>query len=252
MLQQFESITLDQYFAKPAIPLLNEGQVRVDHYASATIEHHYNSSGYRCMEFDQVTDPYVLVTGCSLTEGMALHQHQTWGHKLALALNRPLINLGKGGANADFVSQNILNWCTSHMPRPDLVVIQWPNPFRSTHWDQGRARFVLSQTADSVYRAKATQSDENFWSDWCRSVVFVDQLLTLLAIPHVHIGLETAPHMAPALAVLQQHNVELHLDLKQPGQTWHFDSAAPDGCHHSDWCHTKWTERILTLLDNQL
>lgn len=252
MLQQFESITLDQYFAKPAIPLLNEGQVRVDYYPTDTVEHRYNSSGYRCMEFDQLQDPYVLTTGCSLTEGMALHENQTWAHKLSHALNYDLINLGKGGANADFVSQNILNWCTSHMPRPNLVVIQWPNPFRSTHWAQGRARFVLNQTADSIYQAKATQSDENFWSDWIRSVVFVDQLLTLRNIPCLHIGLETALDLAPAAAALQQHRVNLHLDHKQPGLTWHFDSAAPDGCHHSEFCHTKWTERILTLLNNQL
>jgi hypothetical protein len=252
MLQQFESITLDEYFSKPVIPLHNEGRVRVDQYPTATVEHHYNSAGYRTIEFDQVQSPYVLATGCSLTEGMALHLEQTWAVKLAHALNKPLVNLAKGGANADFVSQNILNWCTSDMPLPSLVVIQWPNPFRSTHWSHGRARFVLSQTADAIYQAKAVESDENFWADWIRSIVFVDQLLTLLGIPHVHISLETAEFMQPALASLAQHRIQLHLDLKQPGQTWHFDSAAPDGCHHSEFCHTKWAERILTLVNNQL
>ena len=53
----------------------------------------------------------------------------------------------------------------------------------------------------------------------------------------------------PAQRLLDQE-IKVHLDEKDLGRIWHFDSAATDGMHHSEQCHQKWADRILTLIKN--
>jgi len=53
----------------------------------------------------------------------------------------------------------------------------------------------------------------------------------------------------PFLDRLAQNNIKLHIDEKLPGRTWFFDSAADDKSHHSPWCHQKWSERLIEIID---
>ncbi len=54
----------------------------------------HNSYGYRCEEFD---NQEVLILGCSYTRGDGLPLEVTWPHMLANKMNKPYINLAKGG-----------------------------------------------------------------------------------------------------------------------------------------------------------
>lgn len=54
----------------------------------------HNSYGYRCEEFN---NQEILMLGCSYTRGDGLPLDLTWPHMLAKKMNKPYINLAKGG-----------------------------------------------------------------------------------------------------------------------------------------------------------
>lgn len=58
------------------------------------ILYRHNSYGYRCEEFN---GQEVLMLGCSYTRGDGLPLDLTWPHMLANKMNKPYINLAKGG-----------------------------------------------------------------------------------------------------------------------------------------------------------
>jgi hypothetical protein len=221
-------------------------------FDKGTVEFNYNSHGYRTNDFNKELTDYIVISGCSLTEGHELHLKQTWGKKLEEQLNIPIVNLAKGGANAEFVSQNLINWINSKFTRPTAIIAQWPNPYRSTHWNNNHAQFIVNQNTDDLYKLKVNQGEEHFYLTWINSVIRLDIACKFAGIPILHICFETPKLVNPALDTLKQYNIDLHLDLKQPNLTWHFDSSALDNMHHSEWCTEQWTKRILTLLKTML
>jgi hypothetical protein len=252
-LDTYPGFTLTQFFELPVIPIpVCQSKTTLDKFDKGTVEFNYNSYGYRSDNFNKELKEYIVISGCSLTEGHGLHLEQTWGKKLEKKLNIPVVNLAKGAANAEFVSQNLINWINSEFNKPTVIIAQWPDPYRTTHWSNGLANFVLNQTADDLYKLKVTQGEEHFYSTWINSIIRLDTACKLADIPVLHLCFETPELINPALDILKQHNINLHLDLKRPDLTWHFDSAALDNSHHSEWCTEQWTKRILTLLKTML
>jgi len=243
--------TISQFFEKPAIPIKTP---KVEHFKfkGGEVKFEYNSYGYRTNEFDKGIADYILVAGCSLTEGHGLHLDQTWGKKLEHTLNLPVVNLAKGGANSEFTSQNLINWVDSSFPNPKVVIAQWPTPYRLTNWYNNRAKFVLNKNADELYKLSALHGHEYFYLRWIKNIVELDQKCNSATIPVLHICFESPDQISPSLDILDQYQIKLHLDHKLPGLTWHFDNSALDGLHHSEWCTEKWSQRILTLLETLL
>ena len=245
--------TLTQFFESPVIPIpVCQSKNTSTKFDKGTIEFKYNFHGYRTDNFNKELKEYIVIAGCSLTEGHGLQLEQTWGKKLEKKLNTPVVNLAKGGANAEFVSQNLINWINSEFTKPTAIVVQWPNPYRATHWNNGLAQFILNQTADELYKFKIKHGEEYFYLPWITNIIRLDSVCKLADIPVLHLCFEPPESVNPALTILKQHNINLHLDLKQPELTWHFDSAALDNMHHSEWCTEQWAKRILTLLKNML
>lgn len=58
------------------------------------ILYNHNSYGYRCDEFN---NQEVLILGCSYTRGDGLPLDLTWPYMIANKMNKPYINLAKGG-----------------------------------------------------------------------------------------------------------------------------------------------------------
>jgi hypothetical protein len=249
----YPGFTLTQFFESPAIPIPScQSKTSFDKFSKGTVEFKYNSYGYRTNDFNKELKNYIVIAGCSLTEGHGLHLEQTWGKKLEKNLNTPVFNLAKGGANAEFVSQNLINWVNSKFNKPTTIIAQWPNPHRATHWNKQLAQFVLNQTADDLYKLKIKYGEEHFYLSWINSIVQLDTACKTSGIPVLHLCFETPELVNPALDILKQYNIDLHLDLKKPEVTWHFDSDALDNIHHSEWCTEQWTKRILTLLKTVL
>ena len=253
MLHNYPGFTLTQFFESPVIPIpACQSNTIIDKFDKGTVEFNYNSHGYRTADFNKELKDYVVISGCSLTEGHGLQLEQTWGKKLEKNLNTPVINLAKGGAGAEFVSQNLINWINSEFIEPTTVIVQWPNPYRAIHWDNQSARFAVNQRADDLYKLKVKYGEEYFYLPWINSIVRLDSVCKSAGIPILHLCFETAESVDPALDILKQYSIHLHLDLKEPESTWHFDSSALDDIHHSEWCTEQWTKRILTLLKTML
>jgi len=228
--------SLKQYFTGGVIQLARAGTTRREH----GIDYVYNSHGYRT--HDTIKE-HIVVSGCSHTEGVGLHYQDIWPCQLEKQLNTQVINIALGSSNSDFVSQNLALWCTKHTPK--AVIAQWPNVFRSIHWNNSTSVLVNANISDELFRQKLLQGQENFLLTFIKNIVYLDNICKLKNIPVIHIYLDI-PGVEQEL--LQLQGITMHYDLKVPGNTWHFDSGALDGSHHSAWCHTQWVERIRKLL----
>jgi len=192
--------------------------------------------------------PYLLVAGCSHTAGVGIDPTQTWANKLAQELDLSLVNLAQAGACARFVSLSLIEYLTQTSTVPELIIAQWPNPYRSMKIVNQTIRFYNTQAMDDEFEQRLKTNPESFIIEWTDSIV---DLNTFWPGKIINICLESAQaHMIQSMQDLFDKNIILHIDEKLPGKTWHFDSAAQDKLHHSTECHQKWADRILTILQN--
>lgn len=241
--------TLSDWYQTPAIPLYDfSNHTQIDEFG---IEYAFNSYGYRTQEFTQpIPEPYILTCGCSLTTGVALEINQTWVHKLENHLGVASINLAKGGANSDFVAQNLLNWLQSSMPTPILIIAQWPNPYRFINWNGNCAEFVFNRSDHNLYKYMLKNYEFNFWHNWVKNIIWLNNSTN---VPIINVALEFINDIpVEILDLLDEQQIKVHFDEKKPGATWHFDSGAPDKSHHSEWCNSNWADRILTIYNKLL
>jgi hypothetical protein len=242
--------TFQGFFHSPAIPMIGlQSKTEHDIFGESTITSKYNSYGYRTDEFNDNLNKYIVISGCSLTEGYALTLDQTWHKKLEQKLNIPLVNLAKNGANAEFVSQNLTNWIDSNCNKPLAMIIQWPNPMRLLHWKDGQSVFVIpSHNYDELYKLKIINGNEYFFVNWIQSIIKLDVLCKSKGIPILHLHFEFPTKLDAVLDIVKQNNIELHVDYKVPHKSWKKDYAAPDKLHHSEQCNEQWADRIYKLL----
>jgi len=245
------SQTFHNLYSTPAIEIPWCSGESIFQYQSDTISFKYNKQGYRSQEFDSIRDDFMLVAGCSHSEGHGLHIEQTWCHKVSASLRLDLVNLAKGSSGADFLAQNVFNWLSTGK-LPKLIIAQWPNPFRFMQWEDHVPKFILSGTPTAVYEARLKHDEFGFWTQWLNHIIFVDQICHRHRVPVVHVCFEEKQFVEHTLDILEHYHIKLHVDEKIPGNTWHFDSQAADLFHHSATCHSKWADRILTLVANHL
>lgn len=101
------------------------------YYRTAKVFYNYNSHGHRCNELSNIDlDNYILVIGCSHTEGVGLELEKTYPYLLAEHLNTDYYNLGLSGAGLDIIEYNLISWLLNITKKPKLVVIQWPDHSR--------------------------------------------------------------------------------------------------------------------------
>lgn len=205
---------------------------------------------YRGVKSELITKmspkPYLLVAGCSHTEGAGIDKNQTWANVLSTMLDLDLVNLGKSGACAKFVSDSIIQWLTTCTVLPRLIVVQWPNPYRSMEVVNQKICFFNVSNMNDRFRKRFMLDPDSFVDEWHKIIVELNQLYPKQLI---NICLESCEgFMIEAVKELAMHDIQLHIDQKQPGKTWYFDCGATDGLHHSESCHQKWADRILTII----
>ena len=75
----------------------------------------------------------VMSVGCSHTEGINVHNHQTWPHCLSkLIPNGVDLNLGVTGRSNDYIARTILTW-TDYL-KPSLVLVMYTYPHRREYY----------------------------------------------------------------------------------------------------------------------
>lgn len=91
----------------------------------------FNSLGYRTKEFSSFREnEFILVMGCSYTEGIGLHEEDIWHSYISKEFNLPIMNLGIGGCGPDTVRLNSIQYIKNNYPKPKMTIIQWPGEFR--------------------------------------------------------------------------------------------------------------------------
>lgn len=104
-----------------------------DYFDSANkLMYNFNSLGYRTSEFDNLPQDYVLVTGCSYTEGVGLYEEEIWCNQLGKELGFTVVNLAKAGTGPDIVNFNMQLFVKNKFVKPKAVIVQWPQRTRKT------------------------------------------------------------------------------------------------------------------------
>lgn len=186
-----------------------------------------------------------LALGCSHTAGVGVLASECYVSLLSAQYDCEIVNAAISNGNAEYcLQQLVLQLRTEY---PDFVIAQWPNPIRRTTWIGKKFQFENIQSAGPTFRSLLTSSVENFMQPWIQCIVTADTLCNLAGIKVIHIMLEDLN--TEYVDTLNKNNITLHRDLKQPGQTWLFDSAGSDNLHHSPRCHAQWAQRLIGLLN---
>lgn len=102
------------------------------YYKDKPFTYKLNSLGHRSKDISEINlDDYILVTGCSHTEGIGLAVENTYPYLLAKHYNCDYYNLALGSTGIDVVLHNLIIWFTRIKKLPRLVVIQWPDQVRT-------------------------------------------------------------------------------------------------------------------------
>ena len=110
------------------------------YYRNNKIQYNYNSDGYRTKEFKEVDwKNSIVMFGCSVTNGIGLHEEDTITNRLEKQLDIPVINMGVGASSMLF---NLHNLSILHdgYPAPKGVIVIWPTYKRIVEY--GKFKFM--------------------------------------------------------------------------------------------------------------
>lgn len=192
-----------------------------------------------------IQQPCLLVSGCSHTVGVGINREQVWAQQVAQELGLDLVNVARGGSCAKYVCDSLIDWINTAPIPPNLVIAQWPNPYRSMEIIHGKTAFYNVNSANENFKQRLKTNPESFVQEWFEHIL---KFNSYCQVPLINIYLDVDQEStSKAIQGLQQQGITLHLDKKIPGETWYFDSAASDNFHHSESCHKKWAERIIKI-----
>jgi hypothetical protein len=105
------------------------------YYRNVEITYKRNSLGHRCREISEIDlDNYILVAGCSHTEGIGLELEKSYPYVLAEKLKCDYYNLGIGGSGIDVLLHNLTIWISTQQKMPKALIVQWPHWERFVHF----------------------------------------------------------------------------------------------------------------------
>lgn len=140
------------------------------HNSNGNLLYKFNRLGYRTVELDNLPKDYILVFGCSYTEGVGLYDNEIWCHRLGNELGIPIVNLAKAGTGPDILNFNTQLFIKSNFAKPRAVINQWPQIARKTfgymHEEGLRLEDRNIHTTESLYDDDPTRRYERLDSTW--------------------------------------------------------------------------------------
>jgi hypothetical protein len=195
--------------------------------------------------------PYLLVAGCSHTEGAGIDPTHVWAQQLAKSLNWDLINFGKNGACAKFVADSITDWMSNASVAPEIIIVQWPNPYRTMKVIDKKTYFYNANSMDRDFAKRFKYNPKSFVKEWQDNIIDLNSIFGTTLI-NLCFESNDQDHIIQTVPILFDQKITLHVDEKLPGKTWHFDSSAADKLHHSKYCHQKWADRVLNIINKRV
>jgi len=107
----------------------------------------------------------MLVAGCSHTAGVGIDINFSWANVLSRQLKLDLTNLARGSACARYVADVLVDYLAEAPTQPDLVVVQWPNPYRSMKLIDHEPRFYNVNAMDEDFAQRLRLCPKSFISE---------------------------------------------------------------------------------------
>jgi|TARA_Y200000002_G_C22614169_1_gene635199 hypothetical protein len=206
------------------------------------LKYKFNSLGYRTKEFNNLhMDPYMLVFGCSYTEGVGLYEEEIWCKHLADYLQLDYRNLAKAGTGPDIINFNTQLFKRSGFVKPKLVVVQWPQINRKSfgfHCEEG-----IRLEDRNVNKEETSESMAMRDTDWymnryiqetgeqviqsMKDLFSVDNLWSALGVPVFHWTWEgdfTTDYGTKKIFKVVNTHKDLARDLQHDGPKIHYDA----------------------------
>jgi len=101
-------------------------------YLERDIEYKFNTHGYRTKNIQDLEQDFVLIFGCSHTEGIGNFEDDIWCSQLLQKKSIDFLNLAKQSTGPDIQYLNTLQYLKNKYPLPRLVIYQWPQTFRKS------------------------------------------------------------------------------------------------------------------------
>lgn len=114
-------------------------------YLGKDIIYNFNQQGYRTKDIHDLEKEFVLVFGCSHTEGIGNFEEDIWCSQLLNKKGIDFLNLGKAASGPDVQYLNTVQWIKNSLPLPTLVIYQWPQTFRKSFCYSENNNLVLKQ-----------------------------------------------------------------------------------------------------------
>lgn len=184
---------------------------------------------------------YFLAVGCSHTAGVGIKPDEIYVEQLSKLIEIPCVNLSKSGSNSEYALKQIVE-TVQQESLPNFIIAQWPNIYRKQFWTDSDCFFENVNTGGEIFNKLLKQSENNFIKPWVQNIITANVIADAFDIPIYHIYLDYTD-------IKLDKNIKLHQDLKKPGETWLFDSAASDGLHHSAMCHRAWADRLIGIIN---
>lgn len=183
--------------------------------------YNFNTLGHRTdLEIDELKDKgYVLVVGCSHSEGEGIPSQSRYGELIAKELGLQCYCLGLGGIANDAIHYQVNQWFKVVAQRPKLVIVQWTYSPRYTLWPQQLGPSTQVRRIETV-------------GPWRKDLMDAHpDIATLLTSG-------TTLYYWQALKVMTQHCVGQWLDTMGVAN-WHFDTSLEPQEH-------KFTGKVIT------
>ena len=140
----------------------------------------------------------VMSVGCSHTEGIGVHNHQTWSHHLSKLLpNGVDLNLGISGRSNDYIARTIMTFTEQMKPALVLVMYTYPHrrefyretgevePYHPSPWGY----FDEEKEGRMVWANKiASSNDEEDFMNWYKNHQLITYYLKSKEIPFIWNG----------------------------------------------------------------
>jgi hypothetical protein len=221
--------------------LENKDRVSAYYKSGPTIHYKCNSLGYRCDELESYKKRnFILVFGCSYTEGVSLHEKDVWHSIIGKELGLPVMNLGMAGIGPDLVALNTIQYFKTKLPKPKHVIYQWPSPLRKSFaYDEKYFHCLLpDQYDDHIYEAHKrdstwyatrflTRREHAHW-DFYQYVNMCDALWKNDGITPIHWALDTdiidpenITKIRDQIIMAQTTMIDKGRDCSHPGRECH-------------------------------
>lgn len=216
-------------------------------YKDLDITYDYNSNGHRCKEIQDLNDDYILVTGCSTTDGHAEKLEETYPYILAKNLGLDYYNLGLKGSSVNTTYYNLTMFLNKVHIKPKAVILQWP------HFN--RYALVHKEGQYAVYNP---MQDFHFQYDY---EVFKTLHMHELPVSHSHFYRKlTLEYLSTMNIKVIELNLMADIKLENEGYNtniiqWDgietFQDVARDLIHAGPITNTLWANKLLEMVDYQ-